>query len=145
MSRTVDVNLLLYASNEASPEHAVAAATLGRLADGPELLTLFWPTLLAYLRMATHPAIFERPLRLDDAIDNIDSLLSRPNVRVVGEGEAFWPRFREVAADARPAGNLVPDAHLATLMLEHGVRTIVTRDRDFRRFRHVAMEDPFEP
>jgi uncharacterized protein len=57
-------------------------------------------------------------------------LLARPNVRTAGEGEAFWRRFRQVADDARPTGNLVPDAHLAALMLEHGVRTIVTRDRD---------------
>jgi toxin-antitoxin system PIN domain toxin len=143
MSRTLDVNLLLYASDASSTEHAIAAATLEGLAAGPELLTLFWPTLMAYLRMATHPAIFGRPLTLDEAMDNVESLLARPNVRVAGEGEAFWPRFREVAIDARPTGNLVPDAHVATLMLEHGVRAIVTRDRDFRRFPHVAIEDPF--
>lgn len=43
----------------------------------------------------------------------------------------------------RPTGNLVPDAHLAALMLEHGVATIVTRDRDFRRFRGLSIDDPF--
>ena len=94
--------------------------------------------------MATHPAIFVRPLSLDRAIGNVEALLDRPNVRVVGEGEAFWHSFRDVATDARPAGNLVSDAHIAALMLEHGVSTIVTRDRDFRRFRHVRIEDPFD-
>ena len=62
---------------------------------------------------------------------------------VVGAGDTFWHSFREVADDARPVGNLVPDAFVAALMLEHGVSTIVTRDRDFRRFGHVRIEDPF--
>jgi len=143
MSRTVDVNVLLYASDETSPEHARALATLEALATGPEIVYLFWPALMSYLRLATHPAIFARPLSLDEAIGNVEALLARPNVRAAGEGDAFWARFREVAGDARPGGNLIPDAHLAALMLEHGVGTIVTRDRDFRRFRHVSIEDPF--
>lgn len=143
MSRTLDVNVLLYASNESSPEHAGAVARLEALAAGPELVYLFWPTVMAYLRLVTHPAISVRPLPIEDAIANVEALLARPNIRTASEGEGFWPRFREVTEDARPSGNLVPDAHLAALMLEHGVRTIVTRDRDFRRFRHVSIEDPF--
>jgi toxin-antitoxin system PIN domain toxin len=141
MSRTVDVNVLLYASDASSPDHAAAATTLERLAAGPELLTLFWPTLIAYLRMATNPSIFNRPLTMEQAMGNVEALLARPNVRVVGAGDTFWRSFRAVADDARPVGNLVPDAFIAALMLEHGVSTIVTRDRDFRRFRHVRIED----
>ena len=144
MSRTLDVNILLYAADASSPDHAIAVATLERLATGRELLTLFWPTLVGYLRMATHPAIFDRPVTLEEAMGSVDALLARPNVRVVGEGPAFWPSFRDTAADARPAGNLVSDAHIAALMLEHGVSIIVARDRDFRRFRHVRIEDPFD-
>ena len=141
MSRTIDANVLLCASDASSPHHAAARATLGELAQGPELLTLFWPTVMAYLRVATHPSIFASPLSMDEAIANVEQLLARPHVRVAGEGPAYWTRFREVVDDARPAGNLVPDAHLAALMLEHGVGVIVTRDRDFRRFRHVRVQD----
>lgn len=143
MSRTVDVNVLLYASDESCPEHAIARSTLEALAAGPEIVYLFWPTVSAYLRLATHAAIFTQPLSLDEAIGNIEALLARPNIRTAGEGDAFWRRFRTAVDDARPGGNLVPDAHLAALMLEHGVSTIVTRDRDFRRFPHVTIEDPF--
>jgi len=145
MSRTLDVNILLYASNETCAEHGAAMAALEALATGPGLVYLFWPTVMAYLRLATHPAVAVRPLSIDEALANIDELLARPNIRTAGEGEAFWRRLREVVEDARPTGNLVPDAHLAALMLEHGVGTIVTRDRDFRRYRHVAIEDPFSP
>jgi toxin-antitoxin system PIN domain toxin len=144
VSRTLDANVLLSASDAASPHHAAARAALDDLAAGPELVTVFWPTVMAYLRVATHPSAFASPLSMDEAVANIDGLLARPHVRTAGEGPAFWPRFREVADDARPTGNLVPDAHLAALMLEHGVGTIVTRDRDFRRFRHLRIQDPGE-
>lgn len=61
MSATVDANVLLYASDEASPRHARAGALLAELAAGPALLYVFWPTVIAYLRIATHPSLFERP------------------------------------------------------------------------------------
>ncbi len=140
MSRTLDANVLLYASDVASPHHASARAILADVAAGPELVYLFWPTVMAYLRLATHPAVFTSPLSMAEAIANIDQLLARPTIRTAGEGATFWKRFREIADDARPAGNLVPDAHVAALMLEHGVDTIVTNDRDYRRFRHVRIQ-----
>lgn len=143
MSYTVDVNVLLYASDASSPVHATARAFVQRLAAGPEIAYLFWPTVISYLRLATHPAIFERPMSLVEALGNVEQLLARPHVRTTGEGADFWRRFREVADDALPSGNLVPDAHLAALMLENDVRTIWTRDRDFRRFRRIEVRDPF--
>jgi toxin-antitoxin system PIN domain toxin len=143
MSYTVDANVLLYASDESSPVHVRARELVGRLADGPEIAYLFWPTVMAYLRIATHPAVFTRPLSITEAVGNIEQLLTRPHVRTTGEGEAFWRSFRVVAEDALPSGNLVPDAHLVALMLENDVRTIWTRDRDFRRFPRVEVRDPF--
>ena len=98
---------------------------------------------MAYLRIATHPAIFGRPLSHADARANLESLLSLPHVQAVGEGDAFWARFREVADDVRPSGNLVPDAHVVALMLSHGVGTIWTRDRDYRSFTGIRVRDPF--
>jgi toxin-antitoxin system PIN domain toxin len=143
MSYTIDANVLLYASDESSPVHARARAFVERLADGPEIVYLFWPTVMAYLRIATHPAVFARPLAAVEAIGNVEQLLVRPHVRTTGEQERYWERFREVAEDAMPAGNLVPDAHLVALMLENDVRTIWTRDRDYRRFGRIEVRDPF--
>ena len=143
MSYTIDANVLLYASDESSPVHARARAFVERLADGPELVYLFWPTVMAYLRIATHPAVFARPLAAFEAIGNVEQLLVRPHVRTTGEQERYWERFREVAEDAMPAGNLVPDAQLVALMLENDVRTIWTRDRDYRRFGRIEVRDPF--
>ena len=144
MSQTLDVNVLLYAADESSPRHGEARRVVEALAAGPEIAYLFWPTIMAYLRISTHPAIFEKPLPTRDALANIDALLSRPHVRAPGEQPEFWRRYRSVAADASPTGNLVPDAHLVALMLENEVRTIWTHDRDFRRFRGITVRDPFD-
>ena len=143
MSLTVDANVLLYASDDSSPREAAARALLETIAAGPELTYLFWPTIMAYLRIATHPAVFSRPLAAADAIANIEALLNRPHVRAPGEQPEFWPRYRAVADDAAPMGNLVSDAHLVALMLQNEVRTIWTHDRDFRRFKGIEVRDPF--
>ena len=143
MSYTIDANVLLYASDQSCPVHHRARELVERLADGPDIAYLFWPTVMAYLRIATHPAVFARPLSIVEAAGNIEQLLARPHVRTAGEGDAFWRTFAAVADDALPSGNLVPDAHLVTLMLENDVRTIWSRDRDFRRFPRIEVLDPF--
>ena len=71
MSYTLDANVLLYASDERSPFHTRAQALLEQLADSDDLVYLFWPTVMAYLRISTHPAIFETPLAFADAVGNI--------------------------------------------------------------------------
>jgi toxin-antitoxin system PIN domain toxin len=143
VSYTIDANVLLYGSDESSPVHATARAFIERVADGPDIVYLFWPTLMAYLRIATHPAVFARPLTAIEAMGNVEQLLARPHVRTTGEQERFWGHFREVADDAVPSGNLIPDTHLVALMLENDVRTIWTRDRDYRRFPRIEVRDPF--
>lgn len=144
MSATIDANVLLYASDTASRFHRQARAFLERVARGPDLLYLFWPTVMSYLRIATHPAVFDRPLRPDEAMANVEALLSLPHVQSPGEGDRFWTRFLEVAGEAGARGNLIPDAHVVALMRENGVRTIWTHDRDFRRFPGIRVRDPFE-
>lgn len=143
MSFTFDANVLLYASDEASTYHDRARAFLEQVAGGEELVYLFWPTLMAYLRIATHPAIFEQPLPPDVANANVEQLLALPHVQTAGEHDRFWPTYRKLADEADARGNLVPDAHVVALMVENGVRTIWTHDRDFRRFPDVEVRDPF--
>lgn len=142
MSATVDANILVYASNTADPLHQQAASLVQRIAAGPELVYLFWPTVLGYLRIVTHPAILPRPLAPRDAMRNVEALLDRPHIRTMGELDGFWPLYR-AAAGGQARGNDVPDAHLAALMRQHGVRLIYTRDRDFRRFDGIDANDPF--
>lgn len=143
MSFTFDANVLLYASDETSPYHPRARAFLDEVAAGDELVYLFWPTVMAYLRIATHPAIFERPLPPVHALGNVEQLLALDHVQTVGEHDRFWSLYRHVAEEADARANLVPDAHLVALMVENGVRTIWTHDRDYRRFAGIETRDPF--
>lgn len=143
MTSTIDANILLYASDGHSPLRDRALGFLGELATDPSMVYLFWPALFSYLRISTHPRVFREPLSVDEALSNIHDLIDRPNVRTVGEGPRFWPRLNEVVADARPTGNLFSDAHVVGLMLENGVRTIWTHDRDFRQFGGIQARDPF--
>lgn len=143
MSATLDANVLLYASDARSPYRDRAVEFIDEVARGPQIIYLFWPTVMAYLRLATHPSVFASPLSVTEAWTNVSQLLELPNVRAGAESDRFWEHFGDVAEDAHPTGNLIPDAHLVALMLEHGVRRIWTRDRDFRRFRGIETRDPF--
>jgi len=142
VSATLDTNCLVYASNTVDPAHEPASALIQHLAAGPDLLYLFWPTLMGYLRIVTHPGILPRPLSPADAAHNISQLLARPHVRAPGEQDSFWDVYLSTAGE-HARGNQVPDAHLAGLMRQHGVRLIYTRDRDFRRFDGIEVRDPF--
>ncbi|MFT4035726.1 MAG: PIN domain-containing protein [Patulibacter sp.] len=136
MSTTVDVNVLVHAINRGAPRHRAALGVIEDLAGGMERFTLLWPVVLGFVRITTHPSILPSPLAPQDAIMRIDELLALPHVRVVGEGDdpaGFWQCYRATQAQVR-GGNDVPDAHLAALMLQHGVRRIYTDDRGFRRF-----------
>jgi toxin-antitoxin system PIN domain toxin len=142
VSYAVDVNLLLYASDSGSPMHERASAFLQRCANGPEVFCLAWITLMGYLRIATHPAVFGRPLAHDEAVRNIESLLAVPHCRVISEEEGFWAHYRKVTKALPVRGNLVADAHLAALLDQHGIVTLYTHDRDFRRFDFLDVRDP---
>jgi toxin-antitoxin system PIN domain toxin len=142
LSATVDTNILLYAANADDDAHQVARELIERLARGPDLLYLFWPTIMGFLRIATHPAIFPQPHTTDQAIAAMKVLLDRPNVRTPAERDGFWELYR-ATADAQTRGNHVPDAHLAALMRQHGVTVIHTRDRGFRRYDGIDARDPF--
>ncbi len=144
MSYSVDANVLLYASDRSSPKHPEAIRFLKQRASDPDLFCIAWSTLIAFLRISTHPRIFARPLSPDDALGNVESLLSLPHVRMLSEGEGFLEIYREVTARFPVRGNLVPDAHLAALLRQHGVRRLYTVDRDFRKFDFLEVADPFE-
>lgn len=143
MSFAIDVNVLLYASDTSSPLNASAVQFVSDCARGGEVYCLAWTTLMGYLRMATHPAIFAKPLSQEEAQQNVDMLLASPHAQVLAEEDGFWPVYREVCAGLPVRGNLVPDAHLAALLRQHGVKTIYTHDRDFRKFDFLDVRDPF--
>ncbi len=143
MSYSLDVNVLLYASDRESDRHGAARKFLESCAVRPEVLCLTWPTLMAYLRIATHSSIFVAPLTPVEALNNVNALLSLPHTRVVSEQDGFMDAYVHVTAGTVVRGNLVPDAHVAAILFQNGVRTLYSNDRDFRKFETLEVRDPF--
>jgi toxin-antitoxin system PIN domain toxin len=143
VSLTLDANVLLYASNADDARSERAQEVLGELAAGPEVVYLFWPVVMAFLRISTRESVFPNPLSPAEALAAVGSLLSRDHVYAPGEDDLFWGAFHEIAEEQRARGDLVSDVHIVALMRRHGVRTILTHDRDFRRFDGIRVRDPF--
>jgi hypothetical protein len=138
-----DTNVLIYAADRDSPEHAPCRRLVEawRAQATPWYLT--WGIVYEFLRVTTHPNVFRRPWTPAEAWQFLDALMGAPSVRFLAETE----RHRAVAAEVFSetpdiAGNLVFDAHTAILMRENGIKTIYTRDADFNRFAFVDTIDP---
>ncbi len=142
MSFSLDVNILLYASDQASPFYLPASRFLAECAATQEICYLAWPTLMSYLRMTTHPRIFSQPLSPTSALQNIQGLLELSHVRTLSEGEGFLHVYQEVTNNMPVRGNLVPDAHLAALLRQHDIRTLYLGDTDFRKFPWLTVRNP---
>ena len=143
MSYSIDTNILLYAVNTDAAEHEAAIQLMESRTTEQDLLCMTWPVLMAFQRIATHPAIFKHPLTPADAWRNIRNLLSLPRCRVIHEEEGFIDDYRELTATLNCRGNFVPDAHIATILRQHGVRRIYTADSDFRKFDFLEVVNPF--
>ena len=142
MSFAFDVNILLYASDSSSPYFERARSFIESCITQKEIFTVAWPTVMGYLRIATHPAVFDQPLSPDEAMANIETLLSLPHARFLSEEEGFWAVYRATTSEVPIRGNLVLDAHLAALLRYHGVKTLYTHDRDFLKFPFLDVRDP---
>lgn len=140
----MDANILVYSSDTTSSHHADAVRLLEDLASGPELLRLFWPVLMAYLRISTHPSVFASPLTPNQAMANIEALISLSHVVALGEVDGFWDIYKDTTSDLVVRGNLVTDAHIVSLMRQHGVNEIWTKDRDLAKFKGIRSLDPAE-
>lgn len=103
-----------------------------------------WPTLMAYLRLVTNPAIVAAPLSTAEALENCRALMALPHVRMLSELEGFWDVYVETTRGISVRGNLVPDAHVAALLKQHGVRRLYTNDADFRRFAFLEVVNPLQ-
>ncbi len=139
----IDANLLLYAYDPSTPQHAAARRWLEEMLSGPMPVLLPWNSLLAFLRIATSPQIWEQPLLVQEAADIVEEWLASPNVIVPAPGERHWTILRDLLCGAQCRGRLVPDAHLAALAIEHGA-TLCTNDRGFARFPRLRILNPLD-
>lgn len=144
MTYAVDVNPLVYAADTFSPFHQRARAALANIYSGVDLAYLFWPVALGFLRITTRLHYSPGALSQEVAMQAIEKLIALPNVRTGAEGPEFWAELQNVTKGMVVRGKLFPDAHLVALMRTHGVTTILTHDRDFRKFDGIRLLDPFQ-
>lgn len=137
----VDANVLLHAVNGRAREHDAARDWLGEALGGGEAIAFAWTVVLAFLRLSTHRAVFPRPLAIGQATEVTERWLSAPPALIVEPTRRHLPLVRGMLEANGTAGNLVADAHLAALALEHGA-TVVSFDRDFARFEGVPVRRP---
>ncbi len=136
-----DVNLLLYATDETSARHEPARTWVEATLSGSETVAFAWAVLLAFVRLSTRPAVFERPLQAHEALDILDGWLEQPCVTVVHPTDRHSAVLRELLTPLGTAGNLTTDAHLAALAIEHGA-LLCSCDADFSRFSGLLWTDP---
>ena len=140
----VDANILLYAHDASSPRHPAAVRWLETTFGGSDAVGLALMTVLAFIRIATDPRIYEMPMLTADAVGLVDTWLARTNVHLIGPTERHRRTLSEIAAAGQARGPMTMDAHLAALTLEHGA-TLATADRDFSRFPGLRSFDPTTP
>ncbi len=139
--KVVDANVLLYAVNERSAEHVVARRWLDGALAGSESVGFAWIVVLAFVRLATHPSVFPRPLSPEDAISAVHDWLAQPAAVVIEPPPRHIALLAGLLRSTGTAANLVNDAHLAALATEHGA-SIVSFDADFGRFDGLAWSRP---
>lgn len=136
-----DVNLLIYAYTAQAPHHAAARSWWERLMTDGEPIGMPWAVSLGFLRLMTHPAVLEKPMRPGPALAVVESWFERPNVAVLDPGPRHLAVLRGLAEDLGLAANLTTDAHLAALAIEHGC-TLASNDADFGRFAGLRWANP---
>ena len=136
-----DVNVLVYAHREDAPDHAAYRSWLEREIGSPQAYGMADIVLSGFLRIVTHPRIFDPPSPLDAALTFVDQIRTRPNCVRVTPGSRHWEIFARLCQVSGARGNLVQDAYLAALAIESGSEWITT-DRDFSRFPDLRWRHP---
>lgn len=139
----VDANILLYAEDALSSFHQQARKWWDDQLSRSEPVCLCWTVLSAFIRIGTNPRVFEQPLSLEQALARIQSWIDQPCTRVIRPTEQHWTTFRQLLNDAQAVANLVTDAHIAALAIEHGC-TLASTDADFLRFPRLKWINPLK-
>jgi toxin-antitoxin system PIN domain toxin len=135
------VNVLVYAFHEGAPDHRGYRGWLESTIVSDEPFGLSNLVLSGFVRVATHPRVFDPPAPTERALAFADALRSQPNAVLVAPGSRHWEIFERLCRAVDAKGNLVPDAYLAALAIESGSEWITT-DRDFSRFPGLRWRHP---
>jgi len=137
----VDANLLLYAEDSLSEPHETARTWWDAQLSGSSPVGLCWPVITAFIRIGTNTRLHRRPLTLKEAIARVQTWLDQPCVVLVEPGEKHWEIFQKMLRAGNATANLVSDAHLAALAVEHNY-VLHSTDTDFARFHGLKWKNP---
>jgi toxin-antitoxin system PIN domain toxin len=137
----VDANLLLFAVDATAPAHARAAAWLTAQLSGTRRVALPWESLNAFLRISTHPRAAANPLRVDAAWRFVADWLATPVAWIPLVTDSHADLLGDLLAKYQLTGNLIPDAHVAAMAIEHGLE-VCSADTDFARFTEIRWTNP---
>ncbi len=140
----IDANLLIYAHNESFSQHRASKAWLDSILNNVERVGLPWNSLLAFLRVSTNPRMLSRPVPISVALQQVLAWLECETVWIPQPTERHIEVLGSLLAPAGLYGNLVSDAHLAAIAIEHGL-TLCSTDSDFARFPGLRYRNPIAP
>ena len=140
----VDANILIYAHVESCPQHQMSRVWLDQQLNGSNRVGLPWSSMLAFLRLVTNPRVFERPEAMVDAWGQVRAWLACETTWIPQPTERHIDLLDELLSLPGVHANLMPDAHLAALALEHGL-TLCSTDGDFARFPTLRWLNPLAP
>ncbi len=141
----VDTNILLYAADRASPHHKQARSLLETHTARSEPWAVTWSVVYEFLRVVTHPRVFESPWSVAEALEFVSVLLDTPSLVVLTEGPQHLAVLQALLhEEPSAAGNLLHDAHIVALMREHGIGQIQTLDKHFDQFNGIERINPFD-
>jgi len=137
----IDVNVLVYAHRTDAPGHSAYRGWLEELINGDQAYGFSELVLSGFLRVVTHPRVFDPPSDLASGLAFAQVIRSQPNAVPITPGPRHWGIFVRLCEAARAKGNLIPDAYLAALAIEHGL-TLCSTDGDFARFPGLTWSNP---
>jgi uncharacterized protein len=137
----VDANILVYAHVESLVQHERARRWLDTVLNGTSRVGLPWPSLLGFLRLVTNPRVFQRPASMADAWTQVCDWLDVDVAWIPQPTDRHKDVFAALLAAPGMQANLVPDAHLAALAIEHGL-VLCSTDGDFGRFVTLRWQNP---
>lgn len=136
-----DVNILVYAHHAQSTDHQAHKTWWESVVNGQGPFGMADLVLSGFVRIVTHPKIFDTPLPVEDALTAAEAIRQRPNCVTLQPSPRHWSIFTDLCRRTRAKGNHIPDAFLAALALDTGSE-FVTTDRGFARYPGLRWRHP---
>jgi uncharacterized protein len=138
----VDTNVLVHAHRRDSPFFAKAAGQVAALAESSSAWAIPWPCVHEFFNIVTNPRVYKPASAFGDATNQISAWMKSPSLVLLHEGPAHWATLLGLIQAARLVGGQIHDARIAAICLDHGVRELLSADRDFNRFPSLTVRNP---